>query len=157
MKPEVFFLKYSFPCALICQQMGEIDEAEVKELEDAATTSVPLPREKLERIFFRAFKRIDSIAEELGRDRWDLDVLEEFFLKRHNEIVEKGFEISGKVPRTLKELCKVHVAEIVEKKGDVLIVKFGNKTRPVHNKLVPEAKVGDLVTIHYGYAVEIVS
>jgi len=157
MKAEVFFLKYAYPCAFIAQQRGEIDEKQMEELENAAVNEIALPREKLEKIFFRAFRRIETIAKELGKDRWDMDVLKEYFLVRHSGMVEDSFELGKDIPRTLKELCKIHIGEVVEKKNDVLKVRFNDKTRNVLGILVPNAKVGDRVTLHYGYAVEIVS
>ena len=58
----------------------------------------------------------------------------------------------------LKELCKVYSAEIIEKRDDFLIVKYGDgksmKTRVVGSFFVPEARVGSRVMIHHGYAVE---
>lgn len=157
MKPEVFFIKYAYPCAFIIKQRGEIDQAQMNELENAAVNEIPLPKEKLEKIFFRAFKRIEPIARELKKDKWDLEVIKEYFLNRHSNLVEKGFEMNEDIPRTLKELCKVHKAKVVEKKDNLLVVQFNNKTRTVISDIVPEATVGDIVTIHYGYAVEIVS
>lgn len=157
MKPEVFFLKYAYPCAFIAQQREEINEKEMEELERAAVNEIVLPREKLKKIFFRAFNRIEPIAKELGKDKWDLGVLKEYFLVRHNGMVEDGFELSRDIPRTLKELCKIYIGEVIEKKNDVLKVKFNDKTRNVLCILVPKVKIGDRVTLHYGYAVEIVS
>ena len=100
---------------------------------------------------------MEPIIKELGKDRWDLEVFKEYFLRKHNGMVEKGFEFSKEIPRTLKELCKVHRAEITNKNGDVLTVRYGDRTRTVLNILVPNAKIGDVVTIHYGYACEVIS
>jgi len=157
MKSEVFFLKYAFPCSFIILQRGEITQEEFDQLEKAAINEDILPRKKLEKIFFRAFNRIKPIAEELKRDIWDLSVLEEYFLKRHSKLAEEGFEMSKNIPRTLKELCKIHVAKVVGKKENLLVTRYGDNTRVVMSAMVPEAKVGDKVTLHYGYAVEIVS
>jgi len=157
MKPEVFFLKYAFPCAFIAQQRNEINEEDMKELEHAAIKEISLPKEKLEKIFFRAFQRIEPIAKELNKDKWDLEVLKEYFLKKHSIMVENGLELAKDIPRTLKELCKVHKAKIIDKKDNLLIVQYNNQTRTVISSLIPNAKIGDIVTIHYGYAIEIVS
>jgi len=46
---------------------------------------------------------------------------------------------------------------ITDKKRSLFVVKFNKSTRTVLNSLVPNAKIGDLVNIHYGYAVEIVT
>src|SRR3989344_6905514 len=157
MKPEMFFLRYAFPCAFIIFQRKEITKRELTELENAAVNNVVLPKEKLEKIFHRAFNRIKPIAVEMNKDRWNIEVIKEYFLNRHTELAEQGFEMTKKVPRTLKELCKIHKAVITDKKRSLLVVKFNKSTRTVLNSLVPNAKIGDLVNIHYGYAVEIVT
>ncbi len=156
MKPEVFFLKYAYPCAFIILQRKEITEKELEELEYAAVNEIALPREKLEKIFFRAFKRISQLAEELNKNKWDLEVIKEYFLNRHTELVEQGFEMESNIPKTLKELCKIHKAKVVERKKNLLVVKYNGRTRTVMNILTPSVRIGDTVTIHYGYAVEIV-
>lgn len=155
MLPEVFFLKYAYPCSFIIKQRGEIDEKEMEELRQAAIKSLPLPKEKLEKIFFRAFQKISPIAKRMKKDVWDIEVLREYFINQHNNIIEKGMYAYAQAPQTLKNLCKVHKAKVIEKNEDALIVEYGEgKIRPVLNELVPQAKVGDIVTIHYGYAVE---
>ena len=157
MEAEVFFIKYAFPCAFILVQRKEITEKELEELEDAAIHEKILQRERLENIFFRAFRRIEPIAQEMKKDKWNLEVLKEYFLKRHSKLVENGFEMSIKIPRTLKELCKIQKAKVAERKGNLLVVQYENKTRTVISSLTPLVKIGDEVTIHYGYAVEILS
>ena len=68
-------------------------------------------------------------------------------------LINEGADDYGKAPATLKELCRVQKAKVIRKKGDVLIVEFGSKKRPVMSDFV-NADVGDEVMIHYGYAVE---
>ena len=49
----------------------------------------------------------------------------------------------------------MHKAKVLEIKDEVLIVEYdGNKKRPVMKLLVPGVVVNDIVTIHYGYAIE---
>lgn len=157
-KPEVFFIKYAYPCSFIIRQRKEITDDELEELKKAAINNIALPKEKLEKIFFRAFQKIEPLAKEMNKDKWDLDVLQNYFIKNHNEIIEKGMYAYAKAPDTLKELCKVHVAKVVEVKDEFLVVEYANKKiRVVNKELVPNAKFGDNVTIHYGYAVEIVN
>ena len=152
MKPEAFFLKFAFPCAFIAKQRGEITEEEHELLQKAAISGDALDRRLLERIFHNAFDKIKIIAEKSGKDRWDIDVIKDYFYTEHNRFLCAGKYIE--LPGTLRELCKVHEAVVKEKREDVLIVEYKGKRRPVMDHLVPEAKVGDKVRIHYGYAVE---
>jgi|SRR3989344_2812854 len=155
MKPEVFFLKYAFPCSFIIRQRGEITEKEFKMLEDAAINGKSLPRKLLEKVYFRAFEKIGKLADEMGKDKWDLSILKEYFLTRHNNLINDGMYSYAEAPEALKNLCKVHKAKVVGIKKDALIVEYdGGKRRPVLKTLVPDANLGDTVTIHYGYAVE---
>lgn len=150
-EPEVYFLRYAFPCAYVLKTIKKIDEETYQTLEDAAINKKVLPRGDLEKIFENAFKNMRIVAEELRKDIWDLRVIKAYFLRRHNEIIEKN-PATG---HTSKNLCKVHKAEIIEIKDDYLLVKYGEGGhRPVLRIFVPKAKVGDRVTIHYGYAVE---
>jgi len=155
MEPEVLFLKYAFPCAFIIKQRAEISDFEHQILEDAAINNKVLERKFLEKIFFRAFERIEKLAKELNKDKWDYEVIKEYFTDRHNSIIDEGMYSYAKAPESLKNLCKVHKAEIIQIKDDSLIVKYNKeKLRPVIKSLVKNVKIGDFVTIHYGYAVE---
>ena len=155
MEPEVLFLKYAFPCAFIIKQRAEISDFEHQILEDAAINNKVLERKFLEKIFFRAFERIEKLTKELNKDKWDYEVIKEYFTDRHNSIIDEGMYSYAEAPESLKNLCKVHKAEIIQIKDDSLIVKYNKeKLRPVIKSLVKNVKIGDFVTIHYGYAVE---
>lgn len=155
MKPEQYFLRYACPCAQVLRDMGKIDEARFQELQEKAIKNEIIPKEELEKTFTEAFRRIRKIAMQMGKDYWDMEVLEEYFLKEgHNNEIDSGDGFYGKAPVIFKELCKVHKAEIIGKKGRILKVKIGEKERIVVNDLVQEAEIGDKVTVHYGFAVE---
>ncbi|MFH1376227.1 MAG: HypC/HybG/HupF family hydrogenase formation chaperone [Candidatus Woesearchaeota archaeon] len=156
MEVEVYFLKYSFPCAFIANQRGVINFEEFKRLEDAAINNKVLPREFLEKVFVMAFGRIQKLADELGKDKWNFDVIKEYFITRHNDIIDQGFSSYAKAPESLKNLCRIHKAKVLEIRDDFLIVEYGgNRKRTVMKSLVPGVSIGDSVSIHYGYAVEI--
>lgn len=155
-KAEVLFVKYAFPCAFIIRQRGEISQKELDELEAAAINGKVLDRVFLERVFFRAFRRIEILAQEMKKDKWDYEVIHHYFVSRHNELIENGMEAYATAPETMKDLCRVHRAKIMKVKGNYLVVQYGkeNKLRPVMGEMISNPKVGELVTIHYGYAVE---
>ena len=153
MRDETYFLRYAYPCAFVIRQRAEIDDSLLEKLRKAAVNDEPVERELIEKIFFRAFRRIKKIAEELSKDCWDKEIIKEYFVNRHNKLIDAGIEEYSKAPKTLRELCKVYKAKVVEKKGDVIIVEYNSKRRPVLSDFV-KAEVGDEVMIHYGYAVE---
>tara|TARA_Y100000310_G_scaffold343478_1_gene451309 strand:+ start:2352 stop:2828 length:477 start_codon:yes stop_codon:yes gene_type:complete len=157
MNPEVYFLKYAFPCSFILRQRNEISQQQYDQLEKSAINNITLPKELLEKTFHRAFERIEKLASKNNKDKWDLDIIKQYFLQHHNELINDGMYTYAEAPETLKELCKVKKAKVTEIKDDILIVEIENKPRPVMNSLTPNAKIGDLITIHYGYAVEVLN
>jgi hypothetical protein len=164
MQVENYFLRYAFPCSMVLKQRGEVDDETVAKLERAAINNDKVDRKLLEKVYFRAISRIKALAKEMNKDYWDLVVIKEYFLKRHNELLDglyagrddRGLDIDPKAPKFLKNLCKVFVANILEKGEDYYVVEYDNgKKRTVSNALVPNADINDKVTIHYGYAVEL--
>lgn len=93
MSPEVYFLRYAFPCSHVLLNIRrEINEKEYRKMERAALEGRALDKGFLEKVFFRAFERMQKIAEELKKDKWDIDVIREYFCKRHNAIKLIGVE-----------------------------------------------------------------
>lgn len=156
MRIEKYFLRYAFPCAFVIRTRNEIDDAAYSELEDAAVKGKLIERERLEKIFHKAFAELSRIAKEKGKGKWDPSVIRHYFLNEHNKIIDRREGSYKEFPPALCELSKVLVGEIIEKSNDVLSVKIKGKTRKVLNHFVQEAKEGDKVTVHYGYAVEVV-
>jgi len=152
---EVYFLKYAFPCAFISLQRGRIDQSEYEMLEDAAINNRVIPKEQLEEVFVPAIRRMKRLADKMDLDVWSRVLLEEYYIKQHNQIIDEGIEDYAHAPEVLRELCKVRMAEIIEVKGDLAVAKLENgKDRAVQSDLVGMLKVGDKVMVHYGYVVE---
>ena len=154
MKVENYFLRYAFPCAQIILERGELTQEEHEELRNIAINNKEISKERLEKIFFRAFEEIDEVAEEIGKRRWDLETIKEYFLHKHNIIIDQGKGDYKNWPPAMRELSKVLKAKVIGKKDNVLIVEYNGKKRNVLNSFVPEARISDSVMIHYGYAVE---
>lgn len=156
MEPEVYFIKYAYPCAhILCKVRKDVSEEEFRAMEDAAINNKIMDREYLERVFFRAFNRIGKIAQELGKDKWDKEVIEEYFVGRHNDVLEKS-----DYPESFKEMCCVYGGEVVEldeKGGVVVLYKSRDGTtrkRKVRKDYFKDLKIGDKVRIHWQYVVE---
>jgi len=112
------------------------------------------PRSDLERIFPIAFERIKRLAEKMNRDYWHFDVIEEYWLRDHNRVIDRGEGVYEIASESFKRMCRVNVADVVKRKGDNSIVEYDGGERVVSNFLVPDVHVGEKVRIHYGYAVE---
>lgn len=157
---EQYFFKYAFPCSQTLMELGRITKEEYEELKKMFLEGKVPDREVLERVFCVAFERISRLAIDMGKNKWDLDVNKEYWLKRHNEVIDNGEGMYGKAPESFKDLCRINIAEVVERKGDKLIVRYGSEnsreSRVVFDTLIPEVRVGDRIKIHYGYGVEVV-
>ena len=152
---EVFFLKYSFPCAFIAVQRGKLSQEEFLELEKAAIFGVPFPRGRLEEIFVPAFRRMRKLGAELGLEVWSQELMEEYYLRRHNKLIDVGDGAYADAPAVLRELCKVRPARVLRVGELGAVVKFDDgRTRAVMTDLVESVSVGERVVVHYGYVVE---
>ncbi|MFH1802250.1 MAG: hypothetical protein ABH864_02240 [archaeon] len=156
MEPEVYFVKYAYPCAhILCTVRGDVSEEDFDKMRDAAVNDKVMDREYLEKVFFRAFDRIKKIAEEMGKDKWDIEVIREYFVGRHNDVL-----MDSDYPESFKEMCKTHQGKVVsvEDNGEVIVrynsEQGGEKKRKIRKDYFPDLKVGDKVMIHWRYAVE---
>lgn len=151
MEPEVYFLKYALPCShILFTVRKEVSKEEFDMMKDAASNDKVLSREFLERVFFRAFDRIKILAGEMGKDKWDFEVIKEYFRVRHNPVLDKS-----DYPESFKDMCRVYEAKVLEIQGGEMIVEYGIGTkRKVKKDFVSGVGVGDKVTIHWSHAVE---
>jgi len=154
MTPEQYFFRYAFPCAHIILQRGGLTQEEYDKLEQRFLNNNPPARQELERIFTNAFKFVDKLAKELNKSRWDEEIIYKYWKSYHNEVIDKSIGNFKTAPEAFKNLCKVHLAEVIDSKEQILIVRYENKTRAIHNVFFPEIKFGDKVKVHYAYAVE---
>lgn len=153
--PELYFQRYACPCASVLLTLKRIDKATFDKVNELTLKDQAMTREDLEKIFPEAFRRIKKLALNMDKDYWDVEVLKQYFLRgEHNKEIDSGDGFYAAAPPSLKELCKVHKAEVVLIKENVLKVKIGDKHRVVVNKFIPEIKLGDNVTVHYGFVVE---
>lgn len=154
--PEEFFLSYGFPCANVLLQAGTITEERYKELETAAKSKIPVSKEILESSFPAAFRRIKKLAKEMKiKNYWDIRVLKEYWYKNHNINIDEKEGNYSKFPESFCDFCKTHIAEIIKILPDnFVLIKYGNKKRPVSVDYIQNPKVGDRVRIHHAYAIE---
>ena len=154
--PEALSLKYSFPCAHVLLQMGTMDEERYSELERAAKSGEMVSRDILEESFPAAFRRIKKLANDMRiEDYWDIKVVKEYWHNAHNILIDKGDGNYAKFPESFRDYCKVHVAEVREiLPQGFLMVRYGEKKRPVSGDYISDIKVGEKVRIHHAYAIE---
>ncbi|MFH1399167.1 MAG: hypothetical protein ABIG95_03575 [Candidatus Woesearchaeota archaeon] len=155
MTPEKLFFRYAFPCAQVLLDLKRIDQACYDELKRMFYASETPNREVLQSVFTNGFRRLKSVAAKMNKEPWDVEVIRKYFGEEHNVFIDAGEGEYAKFGEDFKCLCKVYYAEIVDKKGNVLTVKYDNTVRKVLGDVVPNAKKGDKVTVHLGFAIEV--
>ena len=153
---ERYFFKYAFPCAQVKLKLGSLTKEKYDELEGIFFERDAPDKEVLEKAFGAAFRRLNNLAEKMNLEMWDKEVLEKYWTENHNEIIDDGDGMYGIASEDFKDLCKVQVAEVIGKSETGLIVKYGEKERSVSNFLVKDVVIGDMVRIHFAFAIEIV-
>ncbi len=154
MKAEEYFFRYAYPCSDMLIRIGRLDK-ERKEILDKEFKSNVIPTKlELEECFPEAFRRIKKIAKEMRRDYWDIYVIKKYFREYHNKFIDANDGYYARLPKTIKDVCKVHVAEVLDVKDNILVVKYDHKEKSVINKFIKDIKIRDKVTIHFGFAIE---
>jgi len=153
--PEQVFLRYAFPCAHLILEDKRISQKQFEYLRRAALKGERIPKLKLEKIFPAAFRRLKETSAMSGLDYWSVEAVRNYFRNHHEDYIKANDGSYKMFGPTLKDLCRVRKARIARiiRKG-IGEAKVGNSTRPVFLNLVPDAKPGDEVYIHYAYAVE---
>ena len=154
MTPEQYFLRYSFPCAHVLLEMGSIDEKKFEELRQNVLENKQMNRTELMMIFPSAFRRISEVATKMNKDIWDMEVIKNYFLEQHNDYIEKRDGNYKQFGSHFGDFCKVYKGKVIGKEEDILIVQYGERVRNVLSDILPDAKIGDTITIHQGFAVE---
>jgi hypothetical protein len=158
-KQERYFFNYAFPCVIIKLGKGEINKQQFEELKRKFEDGEAPTQEELEQFFKPAFERIKKLAGKMNKDYFDMEVLREYWTKEHNNLISMGEgKFYNEASEAMKDLCKVHKAEIIDKKTidnqTIFSVRYDKKHRNVFATLVPDLEIGDKVRIHYHYAIE---
>ena len=151
---EGYFFRFAFPCAQVKVRKGTLTVEEYNKLKEQFLNNNPPNKEELEKTFPPAFTRIKRLASRMQKDFWDLEVIKEYWEKEHNILINTNDGMYSEASETLKELCKIHEAEVIEINPNYLKVKYSDKTRNVLNPHLLNINLGDKIRIHYAWAVE---
>jgi hydrogenase maturation factor len=149
MKPEIFFLKYAFPCSFVLVLRKEITKKEHKLLyESTKEEKLYLPKSRIEKIFWRPMEFLESIS--------DMRRIQKYWRFDHNiYLKKKKFKDFEDV---LIEHCLVMPCEVVSVKKNEAIVKSLFLKNEVSLKTdFVNVKPGNKVTKHYDYICEKIS
>jgi len=149
MKPEIFFLKYAYPCSFVLLLRKEITKKEHELLyKSVKEEKLHLSKEKIEKIFWRPMRILESIS--------NLESIEKYWRFDHNfYLKEKEFK---DFEESFLEHCLVIPCEVVSVKGGKAMVKSPFLRRKINLKTdFVTVKPGDKVTKHYDYLCEKIS
>ncbi len=154
MKPELLFFKYAFPCAQVLLDQKKINKETYQELKEMFEQNQTPNKEFLENTFKAGFRRLKTIADQMNRSPWDNDVIEKYFLEDHNKFIDNGEGDYATAPESFKKICKVYKVKVIDVQGNILSVSSEITPRILHN--LEDVRVGDIVTIHLGFAVQVI-
>jgi len=146
MNPEIFFLKYAYPCSFVLLSRDEIDQREHKLLyKSAKEGKLCLPIERIEKIFWRALEFVGSIS--------DLNSVQKYWWFDHNKYLKlKKFKSIG---NELMKDCLVIPCRVVSVSENKVRVKSSFLDEVVELKTdFVDVRLGDKVTKHYDYLCE---
>ena len=155
MTPVGTFMKYALPCVASRLRDGRLkDKSVYDKFEQDCLNAVERDKSELEKMFESAFTVIKKYA--AGKEIWSGEVIKGYWRKEHNLSIDRGEEGYDMVPEKLRRFCKVYEVEIVGKQDKSFNIRypFNQKDSRVNAVLLPDAKVGDRITVHLGYAIE---
>lgn len=147
---RILFLKYALPCATTLVKRGTASQENVSDMIVQVSKGIA-PQDGSERIFVVANAMCNLIRREKGKNEIDAEVIREYFLLRHSQVVDERFEL-------MKDFnpvdCKTYAGTVIEVENDFAIVetKIGRKKCKI--TFVRDVAKWDLVVIHYDYIIE---
>ena len=149
MKPEIFFLKYAFPCSFVLLMRKEITKKEHDLLyKSTKEEKLYLTKSRIEEIFWRPMKFLNSIS--------NLDEIQKYWRFDHNfYLKKKDFKDFEEI---LLEHCLVIPCEVIKVKKNKALVKspFLKKGTELKTGFV-KVNIEDKVTKHYDFICEKIS
>jgi len=149
MKPEIFFLKYAFPCSFNLLLRKEITKEKQELLyKSVKEEKLHLPKKEIERVFWRPMKFIKSIS--------DLKRVQRYWRFDHNKHIKQ--EEFQNFEEKFEKLCMVIPCEVLDSMENRAIVRseFFDGTMKLKKDFV-DVKPRDKVTKHYDYICEKIS
>ncbi len=163
MTPEELFLRYAYSCAEVQRDhLHAVTDGELAKVRRMLDREDATDDVFLKKVYPAAFRRLELIANETKRTALTTETIDAYFIIYHNAFIDARDGSYAKLPLWTCEYCKVHVARVTD-----ILLQNGHRAfriapyertvfrqAGVSGDLVPEAKAGDLVVIHQGWAVK---
>jgi len=146
------FLKYAFPCGKVLVSRGNITKEFLDEIKESIVKNKPLKEDYIKPFKVALFFSSD-IAKKQGKKIIDEEVIHKYYLEGHDEVVEWRADLK---PDIVVSSCRIKPGKILNTNKDAT-VKTPIGTMEVKLDFIPNAKIGDFITVHYDYGCEIIS
>lgn len=146
---RMLFMKYAVPCAGTLVKRGKLQQEDVNNLVDVLKNDGKMP-ENCEKNFTVAMAACSLIAMDGGKSVVDSDVIREYFLLKHDDVIDKRYEEMGDFD---PEACRTRMGIVlsVEKNRAMVLTSQGKDN---YRNDFTDVKEGDSVIVHWNFIVE---
>jgi len=150
---ELLFLKYALPCAGTLLGKRVLDRMVTQADIDSWTAEVSegrVPPGIAKNTFRLAWVMCDAIARKLGKKEIDAEVIQEYFLFEHNEVIKENAEL---MPHKDTFDCRIYPGKVLDVKDGRAIVetRLGEKEYKTAFMKTDGLNKGDTVAVHFDY------
>ena len=145
-------MKYALPCVSVLVKRGTVTQEHLESLIETVKDGgeAPTGAEKIPAV---AFAVCSLIALENGKAAIDDDIIREYFLFRHDDMIDKRYEEMGDFDT---DACRTRIGRIVSIDSGRALVEMPGRTKTYRTDFVPDVKVNDRVVTHWDFIVETV-
>ncbi len=144
------FLKYALPCASTLVKRGNVTQERVEKLKQLVSEG-KVPEENVERMFKVANAMCESIAERMGKNAIDAEVIRQYFLLEHSKVVDDRYKLMGDFNPVD---CKTYAGRVIETSDGSAVVETRLGRKNYKSLFAKDVKKGDIVAVHFDYIVE---
>lgn len=152
-KDKELFLKYAIPCGRVLVKRGAITQKFLDEMRERVVSGGKL-RDEYVNSFKVALFQLSEIARREGKEEINYETIRKYFYsKEHDNAIEWSSKFNKYVD---EKLCRVKPGRILEIDHDAIAETPLGELK-IKLDFIPDAKVGDYVTVHYDHGCEIIS
>jgi hypothetical protein len=149
-KDKDLFMRYAIPCADTLVKRGSITQEKLVELIGKMACGKMFSDEDTD-IFKVAKVHCTLMAKKSGKSEIDSEIIEEYFLERHDEVVDDRFKLMGDFD---PERCRVKSGEVMSVADRKALVKTRKGESEYRTDFIPGVKKGDTVIVHRDFIVK---
>ncbi len=147
---RVLFMKYALPCAGTLVRRGKVSREYIDRLIDIVKNNGKIPKDA-EKIFVVAFSACSLIAMDSGKSSIDSDIIREYFLLRHDDVIDRRYEEMGDFD---PEACRTRSGIVGSVGDDFAVVNTPLGKGKYRTDFVSDIRRNDVVVTHWNFVVE---